>query len=236
LLEELKLLMQLQEIDNHLQELQESRGDLPEVVERLRHERDDNQSLLSQRKNELQEQRKFRTEAEDRLSMAKENLKKYEKQLYNVANNREYDAISAEIEAVKKEISKHEARAMEFIKAEGKTEEMIKELETVIGSINLELGTKEKELIEKLASTEKDELKLHHEREKIEVRLKKQVLSSYERIRKAKGGLAVVPVTREACGGCFKSLPPQKRVEIRKMDKIIYCEACGRILIYDSND
>ena len=119
---------------------------------------------------------------------------------------------------------------------EGKMQLFKSDIETImpqLEELNAELEGKQKELREVNKEHEKEELKLQHEREKLVVRVEREDLERYERIRKAKGGKAVVPVKRGACGGCFNRVPPQKILEIRQNLKLYQCEHCGRILVSD---
>ena len=140
-----------------------------------------------------------------------------------------------EIEAVKIDIEKKESRILELMDLEEEMSKAIIADDEDIKKIEHQLDTVSKELKKQMAKTEKDEAALQHEREKILHKLSTRYAASYERIRKAKNGLAVVPVLRGACGGCFKSLPPQRILEIRQMDRMFLCEVCGRILVWDED-
>jgi len=159
-------------------------------------------------------------------------IKKYEKQQDNVKNNREFEAINKEIEMQELEVRLNEKHVKDATfelrdrtNAHLKTEEKIKELEEalVIKKQELEKITAETEIEEKALAEKSDEA-----RAKVDPRL----LTAYERIRKSyRNGLAVVPIHRDSCGGCFNVIPPQRQSEIRQHKKIIVCEHCGRILV-----
>ncbi|KPK94448.1 hypothetical protein AMJ80_05465 [bacterium SM23_31] len=227
----LEYLASLQEVDKKLFYLEFSKGDLPKTVSRLK---SSISKLETQIKNTLKEIEKIERERisiENLVELAQEKLKKYQNQLYNVTSNKEYDAITNEIEMKKKEIEEGENQILEMIQANEENQNMVKEYSEEKEQLIKDLKSKEKELNALLKATEKEELELNHMREKLTVRLKLQILKRYERIRNAKSGVAVVPITRDACGGCFKTIPPQKIVEVEKLQELIQCDVCGRILI-----
>ncbi|MFC1556426.1 zinc ribbon domain-containing protein [candidate division KSB1 bacterium] len=232
--ETLEYLSALQDVDKQLFYLESSKGDLPKTVDRLKEEfkqkEEDKIKIEDDIKNIDQERRN----TEGLVSLAKEKLKKYQNQLYDVTSNKEYDAITQEIELKKKEIDEGELHILELDQESENLDVLLKEGSNEKEQILKELEVKESELLSVLKTTEQRELKLKHQREKIVVRLKDSMLKRYERIRIAKNGIAVVPVTRDACGGCYKTIPPQKIVEIEKLTEIIQCEVCGRILVPDN--
>jgi len=150
-----------------------------------------------------------------------------------VKSNKQYDALTKEIDLAESNISKAE-KEMETI--EGKLQQAKTDLESVRThheDVNGELKEQQKELREVNKEHEQEELKLKHQREKVVVRVEKTDLYHYERIRKAKGGKAVVAVKRGACGGCYNRIPPQKILELRQNAQFFTCEHCGRILVSD---
>ncbi len=165
------------------------------------------------------------------VEYAEEKQKKYQNQLYDVTSNKEYDAITHEIEVQKKEIDEGQNRIIELELSKEENENSLKEYKEELEELDKELKEKEKELKNLLMTTEQKELELNQMREKIVVRLDKPILKKYERIRSAKNGIAVVPIERDACGGCFKTIPPQNIVEVEKLNKLHQCEVCGRILV-----
>ena len=229
----LKQLVELQELDSKLMHLESLKGDLPHQVSLLRADLDKARSELedSQNKNVLYKRERGIAEMEDKALEGKQ--KKYEAQLFQVKTNREYDAVTHEIEGVKEQITTKEGRILELMDLEEETKTTTEQLTETIGKMETKLLEKEKQLKEKLAKTEKDEARLHDQRDKVHRVLTPRMLSTYDRIRKAKTGFVVAPVVKRGCGGCFKSLPPQRIVEIRQMNKIYLCEVCGRILVWD---
>jgi predicted nucleic acid-binding Zn-ribbon protein len=230
--EKLTSLLTLQKIESKMDELKILKGELPMEVADL----EDEIQGLNARKNRIEEEingvTDFIEQRKDAIKEAEAMVKKYEKQSNNVKNNREFEAINKEIEMQQLEMKlaeKHIKDATEEIaeKAIG-LEKAKKNIAAKDGVLN----TKKGELEKIIAANEKEEkhfVKLANEaREHVDTRL----LASYEKIRKSyRNGLAVVPVERDACGGCFNAIPPQKQSEIRQHKKIMICENCGRILV-----
>jgi len=229
--ETLEYLAALQEVDKQLFYLEFSKGDLPKMVAKLKENLIKLEESIATAEKEIEKAELEKHNIEGLVSLAEDKLKKYQSQLYNVTSNKEYDAITHEMEMKKKEIDEGELQILEIDQdnenAQNKMQESIEEKEL----LQKELESKENELANLLETTERKEIKLRHAREKITVRLKTPILKRYERIGKAKNGIAVVPITRDACGGCYKTIPPQKIVEIEKLKELIQCEVCGRILI-----
>lgn len=228
-------LIQLQQVDSKIMDLEHFKGDLPETVQRLQEELKTLNTVIREKKNKIEEAKKERRLKEGELTLTLEKLKKHQNQLYDVTTNREYDAITQEIEQEKENISACESRILDLDIID---EEITKELEEsakAVVNIQIELAQKESELAEVEKENKDHELQLFHEREKIVARLNKNIIYSYRRILDAKNGLAVVPVTRNACGGCYNTIPPQKIVEIRKKNRLYNCEVCGRILVWQGN-
>jgi predicted nucleic acid-binding Zn-ribbon protein len=231
----LSQLIALQDLDSKTDQLESLRGDLPLQVNRLKQEFEEAEKNKTDYTKKHLAYQKERGIAEMEIKALEGKQKKYQAQLYQVKSNREYDAVTMEIEAVKIETEKKESRILELMDLEDETAKAIAANEEEMGKIRTQLDKVSKELEKKMAKTEKDEAALKHERDKILHKLNARYASAYERIRRAKNGLAVVPVLRGACGGCFKSLPPQRILEIRQMDRMFLCEVCGRILIWDED-
>ncbi len=235
--EKLTGLVKLQKIDSKLAELKILKGELPMEVADL----EDEIQGLHARQTRIEEEINGITEfIEQKKELIKESggmVKKYEKQSDNVKNNREFEAINKEIEMQQLEVKlaeKHIKDAGEEISDKARL------LETAKKNIAVKEGNlkhKKGELEKIISETEKEEnefRKLSTEaREKVDPRL----LTSFERIRKNyRNGLAVVSIVRDACGGCFNAIPPQRQSEIRQRKKILVCENCGRILVDDDLD
>ncbi len=225
-------LMKLQEYDNRLDVLQLQKGDLPALIENLEndlHEKKTKIEELGERIEKLQSDRRM---FEKEVDASKAQLKKFEDQLYQVQNNKEYDAISLEIDTKKVEIENLENKIIQTLEDEEDLKKETTDLEEEIKQIEKQLADSKKELEEINQHTKEEESRLVGEREKVARRLDDRYLRRYERIRNAKNGIAVAPINRGSCGGCFSQLPPQLLVEVRKSDRIITCEFCGRILVW----
>ncbi|RJP80543.1 MAG: hypothetical protein C4524_03335 [Candidatus Zixiibacteriota bacterium] len=230
--DQLEYLIQLQDIDNQLLELRQERGNLPETVERLRAEIEETTHLLDMRREEQLNAGKERRRIENEVELAKVSLKRYQEQLFKVTTNREYDAISSEIESAKSLIQNGEARIIELLGREEELAAQISTLESHLDKIKVDYEVRDAELQEKIAETSDMENGLHARREKIVGQLAKPVYAHYERIHLAKeDGMGVAQVYMGACGGCFAAIPPQKLMEIASMEDFILCETCGRILV-----
>ncbi len=230
---ELKYLYALQQVDTRLQEVQDLKGDLPSIVEELQGRVNELKSKLKGMNDALKQAKIDRDDADVGILECGEKIDKYKGQQLHVKSNKQYDALTKEIEAAEAKSLKLE-KEMDLL--EGKMQLLKGDIETTmpqLEELTAELEGKQKELREVNKEHEKEELKLKHEREKLVVRVDPEDLERYERIRKAKGGTAVVPVKRGACGGCFNRVPPQKILEIRQNIKLYQCEHCGRILVSD---
>lgn len=223
----------LQEVDSQLQEIEEFKGDLPQIVDELTAKVDEVKSQIKDLNNFIKQSKIDRDNADVEIINLAEKIDKYKNQQLNVKSNKQYDALTREIEAAESTIEKLE-KEMEII--EGKMQVAKSDVDKLTGQLleaTKDLDERKKELKEINKEHEKAELKLQHEREKLLVRIDKSDVERYDRIRKAKGGKAIVPIRRGACGGCFSRVPPQKILEIRQNNRIYTCEHCGRILVSD---
>lgn len=227
----LKLLYQLQEIDNQLDHLEELRGDLPLTVQALVSQINNLERTIKEKEDEQETSITKRGKNEEEIDRLIDNQKKFKAQLYSVRNNKEYDALTKEIDHSDDIIKKHHAENDSLADLSKKLSFEIDEITPQLDELKKELKEKEEDLEQIIKSNEKEEAKFLAERSKIEPQIKKGDYSAYLRIRKAKRGLAVATVVRSACSGCHKIIPSQKQIEIRKKDKIYYCEYCGRILV-----
>jgi predicted nucleic acid-binding Zn-ribbon protein len=230
--EKLVSLVTLQKIDSKLDEIRILKGELPMEVADL----EDEITGLFSRKTRVEEEingiNEFIENKKKAIKEAEELIAKYEKQSTNVKNSREFEAINKEIEMQQLEVKLAEKHIKD---ANEEIQEKARKLESAnkaIASKESVLSTKKGELEKIIGETEKEEnhyLDISNEaRGSVDGRL----LTSYERIRKNyRNGLAVVPVLRDACGGCFNAVPPQRQSEIKQCKKIIVCENCGRILV-----
>lgn len=227
----LESLVKLQSIDSERDELVKVRGALPDEVMDLEDEIAGYQTRIEKQNQELADLEGNIANNKTAIKDAEKLIKKYEEQQMNVRNNREYDAITKEVELQQLEIQILEKRIKEsYAKIDSKKEE-IGQTQDILSERGKDLDTKKTELETITQESESDEQKLLKDREKATKHVEDRLFKSYEKVRKnMRNGLAVVSVKRGACGGCFNVVPPQKQAEIREKKKIIVCEHCGRIL------
>ncbi len=230
--EKLVTLLRLQKIDSKLDEIQILKGELPMEVSDLEDEIQGLQSRQTRVEEEINGITEFIEEKKATIKESEGMIAKYEKQSENVKNNREFEAINKEIEMQKLEIKlaeKHIRDANEELAEKIKTLEVAKKQVAVKDGV---LTHKKGELQKIIVDTEKEETHFNKQSADARSHIDNRLLYSYDRIRKSyRNGLSVVPVERDACGGCFNSIPPQRQSEIRLHKKIIVCENCGRILV-----
>lgn len=230
--EKLRSLIALQKIESKIDEIHVIKGELPMEVKDLEDEIQGLNSRLHRIEEEVNGINEFIESKKNVKKEAEALLKKYEKQTENVKNNREFEAINKEIEMQQLEMKlmdKHVKDAMEEISEKSKALDAAKKAITAKENV---LETKKAELEKLIASTDKEEKEYAEMVDEARGSVEERLLNSYARIRKNyRNGLAVVPVERDACGGCFNAVPPQKQSEIKQRKKIIICENCGRILV-----
>ena len=230
--EKLQNLYELQRIDTEIDKIKTLRGELPLEVQDLEDEIAGLETRIENLKVELGELDKTASTRKMDIKKAEEAIKKYSEQLDNVRNNREYDALSKEIEFQKLEIELQEKRIGEAQKAKAEKEALMEESKKRYADKVSDLEAKKGELNDIINETHKDEESLQSKSEELAATIDERLLTAYRRIRaNARNGLAVVTVDRDACGGCFNKIPPQRQLDIRSRKKIIVCEYCGRILI-----
>lgn len=230
--EKLQNLYELQRIDTEIDKIKTLRGELPLEVQDLEDEIAGLETRIENLKVELGELDKTSSTRKMDIKKAEEAIKKYSEQLDNVRNNREYDALSKEIEFQKLEIELQEKRIREAQKAKAEKEALMEESKKRYEDKVSDLEAKKGELNDIINETHKDEESLQIKSEELAATIDERLLTAYRRIRSnARNGLAVVTVDRDACGGCFNKIPPQRQLDIRSRKKIIVCEYCGRILI-----
>jgi predicted nucleic acid-binding Zn-ribbon protein len=227
------MLYSLQLIDSSLDELQEMKGDLPQIVAELS---DKVKGKLAQKK-ELEDTVKKsligRDQADVDIINLKEKIEKYKTQQFQVKTNKQYDTLAREIDTAQEKITKLQ-KSMEVLENKASlAKEDAEKLAPEIEAMQSELTVNKKELNIVNKEHEDEELKLQHEREKIVSRITKSDYQMYSRIRKAEEGRAIVPVKRSSCGGCFNRVTPQRVLELRKNAALLACERCGRILVSD---
>jgi len=230
----LSMLYSLQLVDLNLDELQEMKGNLPQIVSEL------SESIKGKlaRKKELEDISKksavTRNQADEEILSLKEKIEKYKSQQFQVKTNKQYDALAREIDFSQEKIARLQ-KEMETLEGKGAiAREDIEKLLPEIETEQTELAERKKELAAVNKEHEDEEMKYQHQREKLLSRISKSDYQMYSKIRNAKEGKAVVPVQRNSCGGCYNRVTPQRVLELRKNSTLITCERCGRILISDS--
>jgi predicted nucleic acid-binding Zn-ribbon protein len=233
--DKLKALYQLQCIDSNIDNIRVVRGELPLEIQDL----EDDISGLNTRIEKYNEEL---TALDDNLAAsrlkkkdAKALIKRYDKQIVNIKNNREYESLSKEIEFQTLEIELCGKKEKEIKAKKLMKDEVISGTKDTLKGRKKELKIKNGELDEITKETEKEEKSLIKKSDKAQKVIEDRLLNAYSRIRdNVRNGLAVVSVDRDACGGCKNIIPPQRQLDIRTHKKVIVCEHCGRILI-DAN-
>ena len=230
--EKLKALYQLQTTLSKIDEIRTLRGELPLEVEDLEDEVAGLNTRIERIKNEIEELKRAIVQRKTNIEDAKASIAKYTEQQNNVSNNRQYDLLSKEIESQSLEIELCEKKireATDIIAA--KSEELV-ESEKNMEERQSDLEDKKNELEDIISETRAEEEKLREKAKELETKIESRLLQSFKRIRKnSRNGLGIVYVQRDACGGCFNKIPPQRQLDVRSRKKIIVCEYCGRIMI-----
>jgi len=227
----LKVLYQLQLVDDQLDKLEELRGDLPNMVNSLQSKIDELNNEIKIKTAEQEESVEKRAQNEEEIEKLKESQKKFKAQLYQVRNNKEYDALTKEIDHSEEQISKLTGENDGLADTSKSLTLQIEEIKPKLDELQKELTERDADLKEIIKANEQEESKLLVERKKVEEHVKKPDLSVYTRIRKAKKGKAVATIKRSACSGCHNIVPSQRQLEIRRNARIFTCEYCGRILV-----
>jgi predicted nucleic acid-binding Zn-ribbon protein len=230
--EKLKTLFQLQTALSSIDEKRALRGELPLEVQDLEDEIEGLNTRVEKIQNEISEFQKAIVQKKGEIVTAEASVNRYKSQLDEVKNNREFDTLSKEIEYQSLEIELCNKKIRE---AENRIQEKNDELATCNATIQErqeDLDIKKSELDEIIAETRAEEDKLKEKVKDLESKIEPRLLTSFKRIRKnARNGLGIVYVQRDACGGCFNKIPPQRQLDIKMHKKIIVCEYCGRIMI-----
>ncbi|MCR5115146.1 MAG: hypothetical protein K6A95_05650 [Bacteroidales bacterium] len=222
----------LQQVCSKIDKILVERGELPNEVRDLEDALEGLKTRIAKYHEEIKAIQTKIKEENTKILDAQALIKRYEEQQQNVRNNREYESLAKEIEFQTLEIQLSEKNKTKHAAAvEAKSEE-IKGFEEKVNELQEILTQKQGELEGILAETEEREAELRKEAEVYKAKIEPRLLSAFERIRKnARNGLAIVQIERDACGGCFSTIPPQRQLDIRLHKKIIVCEACGRIFI-----
>ncbi len=228
----LKSLYELQTILSQIDRIKTVRGELPLEVRDLEDNIEGLRTRIDNYKKDIEDLRKKSAEEKEKIHASQAAIEKYKTQLDNVRNNREFDLLSKEIEFQTLEIELCEKHINEYARAmENKQNEIVATESTLLDQNHI-LADKRAELEEIVSETKQDEERLREQAKALEPDIDARTLTAFKRIRKnARNGLGIVYIQRNACGGCFNRIPPQKQMEIKMHKKIIVCEYCGRIMI-----
>ena len=230
--ERIKALYELQKIDSKIDEINKVKGELPMEVADLEDEVAGLQTRIDNIQNDINELNALMRQAQEEIEQNKAMIAKYTEQQNNVRNNREFDAIGKEIEYQELQNQLCEKHIKEYTAALKVKKQLLEDAEAVKAERSVDLAAKKEELDSIDAETAKDIEALREEAVKAREVIDERLLTAYGRIRSnVRNGLAVVEVKRDACGGCYNRIPPQRQSEIRQGKKIIICEYCGRILV-----
>ena len=228
----LKSLYELQSILSQIDRIRTVRGELPLEVADLEDHIIGLTTRVENYRKEIEELRKKTVTEKEKINEALAKIEKYKTQLDNVRNNREFDLLTKEIEFQTLEIQLCEKHINEYARVIDNKTNDITATEELLQDQNHILAEKKAELEEIVSETKQDEEKLREQAKALEPKIDARTLTAFKRIRKnARNGLGVVYIQRNACGGCFNRIPPQKQAEIKMHKKIIVCEYCGRIMI-----
>ena len=230
--EKLKTLFQLQTALSAIDEKKALRGELPLEVEDLEAEIEGLNTRVERIQSEIDEFERAISQKKAEIIESQNNVERYKQQLNDVRNNREYDTLSKEIEFQSLEIELCNKKINEAQRRIAEKQEELQANQSVMDEKQADLDLKRSELDEIMEETRAEEDRLKEKVHEYEAKIESRLLTSFKRIRKnARNGLGIVYVQRDACGGCFNKIPPQRQLDIKMHKKVIVCEYCGRILI-----
>jgi len=230
--DKLRALYEMQTIDSEIDNIKILRGELPLEVQDLEDELAGLETRISNSSLETKEISETIAKKKQEIKESSALIKKYEAQQMNVRNNREFDSLSKEIEFQNLEIELSQKRIKEFTLDLSNKKNLVENSKKALSDKNEDLNSKKAELDDIVSETQLEEEKLSEKSILYSENIEDRLLKAYTRIRdNARNGLAVVTVERDACGGCFNKIPPQRQLDIRSRKKIIVCEYCGRILV-----
>jgi predicted nucleic acid-binding Zn-ribbon protein len=231
----LRQLYELQIIDSQIDELVQLKGELPIEVNDLEDEVAGMQTRIAKYEAASREAQRQISSEDINISTAEANIERYNTQLKGVKNHREFEILTKEIEDQTLNIQISRKNKEKHLRAISDMDATLRELQTKIENWSRQLMAKQNELEKIVEKTSKEEEKLRKRSEKYRQDVDKRLLASYDKVRTSfRNGLAVVPIVRSSCGGCFNIIPPQVQLEIGLHKHIIVCEHCGRILIDES--
>ena len=230
--EKLKALFELQMVDSKIDNIKRLRGELPLEVQDLEDEIEGLQTRVQNYEDEAVKMEESINNKKNEIKDSQALIKKYTEQQNNVRNNREYDSLSKEIEFQTLEIELCEKRIREYTSKIEDKKKVTEESKGILQDRTSDLETKNSELNSITSETQKEEEDLEKKSLAIQDIIEDRLKNAYKKIRgNARNGLAVVSVQRDACGGCFNKIPPQRQLDVRSRKKIIVCEYCGRIFV-----
>lgn len=235
--EKILALYELQKIDSQIDAINKVKGELPLEVQDLEDEMTGLTTRIDHINAEIEELNTLTRQRKREVDEARIKIGNYKEQQNNVRNNREYDAITKEIEYEELEIELAEKRLREYAGAIKAKKALLEDAEAVASERAADLKLKKEELESIEAETAPQVAALEAQAGEAKVKIDERLIVAYNRIRKnVRNGMAVVTVKRDACGGCFNHIPPQRQADIRQGKKIIVCEYCGRILVADPTE
>ena len=230
--DKLKNLYQLQTMLSEIDKIKTLRGELPLEVQDLEDEIEGLTTRIERIQNDVASLQEETTRRRLNIKENEAGIERYTQQMDNVRNNREYENLSKEIEYLKLDNQLNEKKIREAAEAIEHKQEEIRRCSDNVTERRTDLDIKKSELDEIISETRAEEEKLREKSKNLELTIEPRLLSSFKRIRKnSRNGLGIVYVQRDACGGCFNKIPPQRQLDIRMRKKIIVCEYCGRIMI-----
>lgn len=228
----LRLLYKLQQTDSKIDKIYLLRGELPLEVQDLEDSIEGLRTRIANLEKDIKDGEAFVAQKKQDMVSSKDLIEKYEAQRDNVKNNREYDSLSKEIEYQTLEIELAEKKINDTNKALAEKREVLASANAALEGREIDLDNKKKELETIVEETQKEEEALLKLSDELQEHIDPRMLNAYKKVRaNLRNKMAVVTVKRDACGGCFNKIPPQRQLDIALSKKIIVCEYCGRILI-----
>jgi predicted nucleic acid-binding Zn-ribbon protein len=225
-------LIELQDVDTQLRDINELLGDLPKKVDKLRDEEEGLINNVKEGKDRLKEIELFLNKAEHQMTDLKGKIDKLKDQLSLVTSNKQYDALTQEIEYLKQELDEVELKDLEFEEEKESLTSDIKEKEENLESLSKDLSDRRVKLEALMDESAENKSALEKEREKKLINIDESILNRYTRISAAREGLAVVNLDGSACAGCGFVIPPQDVTDIRDKDNYYNCDICSRFIYY----
>jgi predicted nucleic acid-binding Zn-ribbon protein len=233
--EKLHALYELQQIDSELDKITILKGELPQEVHDLEDEIEGLGTRIGRLKTGIDEAEEEVSNFKNGIKKYESNIERYTRQMDDVKNSREFESLQKEIELAKLDIQLHLKKMRDAEMNVDARRNTLKSNEMTLAARSKDLEVKREELAKIIEKTEKDEERLTKKSEKARKNIEDRLLRAYNKIRSSyRNGLAVAPITRNACGGCFNQIPPQLQLEIGLHKKVVACEHCGRILIDES--